>query len=65
MFLSHVVAQTGATPYRLYMKAVICEIIVSAEIGIVVEYRQKFNRHGYDQKKELNPLICYIAKDFF
>ena len=40
MFLSHVVAQMVATPYMLYMKAVICEIIVSVEIGIVVEYRQ-------------------------
>jgi len=40
VFLSHIVAQTSATPYRLYMNGVMCEIIVSAETGIVVEYRQ-------------------------
>jgi len=40
VFLSHVVAETGTTSYRLYMKAVTCEIIESAEIGVVVEYRQ-------------------------
>jgi len=27
VYLSHVVAQTGAFPYRLYMKAIIYEII--------------------------------------
>ena len=34
VFLSHVVAQTAAHSYRLYMKALMCEIIGSAEIGL-------------------------------
>jgi len=39
------------------MKAVIWEIIGYGEIGLLNENRKYFNLHGYNQKKELKPLI--------
>jgi len=50
VFLNHVVTQKGATPYSVYMKAVICEIIEDWEIGLVDGNGKYLNKDGYKQK---------------
>jgi len=58
MFLSHVVAKALAHSHWLYMKAVICKMIVFTEMGFVDE-----TGNGYSHKNERSPLICSIAHD--
>ena len=43
MFLSHVVAKALAPSHGLYMKAVICKILVFTEMGFVDETGNNLN----------------------